>query len=68
MDRRKFLETAGLLTAASAGASLLGGCSSGDPLLAGARVDVKESYRCQLLVVGGGPAGVCAARASGPCW
>ena len=34
MDRRKFLETAGLLTAASAGASLLGGCSSGDPLLA----------------------------------
>lgn len=64
MDRRKFLETAGLLTAASAGASLLGGCSSGDPLLADARVDVKESYRCQLLVVGGGPAGVCAAVAA----
>ena len=64
MDRRKFLETAGLLTAASAGASLLGGCSSGDPLLADARVDAKESYRCQLLVVGGGPAGVCAAVAA----
>ena len=64
MDRRKFLETAGLLTAASAGASLLGGCSSGDPLLADARVDVKESYHCQLLVVGGGPAGVCAAIAA----
>ena len=61
MDRRKFLATTGLLAASGAAAPLLGSCRAGDPYLDGASVAVKDSYRCDLLVVGGGPAGVCAA-------
>lgn len=62
MDRRKFLETSGLLAAAGAAAPLLSSCrEGGDPFLAGAKTAVKESYRCDILVVGGGPSGVCAA-------
>lgn len=62
MDRRKFLETSGLFAAAGAAAPLLSSCGkSGDPLLGGAKVAEKESYICDLLVIGGGPSGVCAA-------
>ena len=62
MDRRKFLETSGLFAAAGAAAPLLSSCrEGGDPFLAGAKTAVKESYRCDILVVGGGPSGVCAA-------
>ncbi|MBQ7751192.1 MAG: FAD-dependent oxidoreductase [Bacteroidales bacterium] len=61
MDRRNFIASAGMLAAAGAAAPMLQGCSEADPMLRGAKVDVKESYKCQLLVVGGGPAGVCAA-------
>lgn len=62
MDRRKFLETSGLFAAAGATAPLLSSCGkSGDPLLGGAKVAEKESYICDLLVIGGGPSGVCAA-------
>lgn len=61
MDRRKFLVTAGMVGTAGVAGSMLTGCSSGDPLLETAKVDAKESYKCQLLVVGGGPSGVCAA-------
>ena len=61
MDRRKFLATTGLLAASGAAAPLLGSCRAGDPYLDGASVAVKDAYRCDLLVVGGGPAGVCAA-------
>ena len=62
MDRRKFFETSGLIAAAGAAAPLLSSCRGGsDPLLAGAKVAAKESYECDILVVGGGPSGVCAA-------
>ena len=62
MDRRKFFETSGLIAAAGAAAPLLSSCrGSSDPLLAGAKVAAKESYECDILVVGGGPSGVCAA-------
>lgn len=64
MDRRQFLASAGALAAATASAPLLTSCKDSDPLLDGAKVDVKESYRTQLLVIGGGPSGVCAAVAA----
>ena len=66
MDRRNFLATAGLFAAASVAAPALKGCKSEkyDELLAGAEVTPRESYRTQLLIVGGGPAGVCAAVAA----
>ena len=65
MDRRSFLSTAGMLAAGGALAPALAGCAkSADPYLEGASVDVRDSYKAQLLVVGGGPSGVCAAVAA----
>jgi len=66
MNRRDFLTTAGLFAAAGMAAPALSGCKTNnyDELLEGAKVNVKDSYRTQLLVVGGGPAGVCAAVAA----
>lgn len=62
MDRRKFFETSSILAATGVAAPLLASCrEGGDPFLAGAKTAVKESYRCDILVVGGGPSGVCAA-------
>ena len=62
MDRRKFFETSSILAATGVAAPLLSSCrDGGDPFLAGAKTAVKESYRCDILVVGGGPSGVCAA-------
>ena len=62
MDRRKFFETSSILAATGVAAPLLSSCrEDGDPFLAGAKTAVKESYRCDILVVGGGPSGVCAA-------
>ena len=62
MDRRKFFETSSILAATGVAAPLLSSCrEGGDPFLAGAKTAVKESYRCDILVVGGGPSGVCAA-------
>lgn len=62
MDRRKFIGTSGLVAAAGVAAPLLSSCrGSSDPSLAGAKATAKESYRCDILVVGGGPSGVCAA-------
>lgn len=58
MDRRKFLEMSGVMAAGVAIAPGFSSCSgygeSGTP----------ERYKCQLLVVGGGPSGVCAAVAA----
>ncbi|MBQ2531749.1 MAG: FAD-dependent oxidoreductase, partial [Bacteroidales bacterium] len=62
MDRRKFIGTSGLVAAAGVAAPLLSSCrGSSDPSLAGAKATAKESYKCDLLVIGGGPSGVCAA-------
>lgn len=64
MDRRSFITKTGALAGAAVAAPLLGSCGAGDPLLKGLEVGAKDSYRCQLLVVGGGPSGVCAAVAA----
>ena len=62
MDRRKFFETSSILAATGVAAPLLSSCrEGGDPFLAGAKATAKESYKCDLLVIGGGPSGVCAA-------
>ena len=62
MDRRKFLGTVGLAAAAGAALPGLASCTPGSkgPDLG----PVKESYSADLLVVGGGPAGTCAAIAA----
>ena len=64
MDRRNFLKTSGV-TAACLAATSLNSCSG---ILDGTKdisiKDVKDSYKTQLVVVGGGPAGVCAAIAA----
>jgi len=64
MNRRDFLGAAGALTAAGVVAPVISSCTSRDIKVAGAKVEPKESYKCQLLVVGGGPSGVCAAVAA----
>lgn len=54
MDRREFLGISGMMAAGVAIAPAMASCSrqaDGAP----------EHYKCQLLVVGGGPSGVCAA-------
>ena len=62
MDRRKFLGTMGLAAAAGAALPALKSCSpAGSEWKPG---EVLESYSADLLVVGGGPAGVCAAVAA----
>ena len=58
MDRRKFLEMSGVMAAGVAIAPSFSSCSGyGES-------DTPERYKCQLLVVGGGPSGVCAAVAA----
>ncbi len=64
MKRREFLTKAGMMVAAGAAAPLLESCKSSWILPAGAEIKAKESYACDLLVVGGGPSGVCAAVAA----
>ena len=56
MDRREFIGAMGLAAAAGVALPALGACTSSS--------NVKESYDADLLVVGGGPAGVCAAVAA----
>lgn len=61
MNRREFINSAGLLAAAGAAAPLLSSCSGSGVIR---KEDVRDSYSTELLVVGGGPAGVCAAVAA----
>lgn len=56
MNRRDFLAATGALAAAGAAAPVLSSCRSGIRVS-----DAREAYSTQVLVVGGGPAGVCAA-------
>jgi len=61
MDRRQFISSAGMLAAAGAAANIVPSC--GNPAEPGLS-NVKDSYDTDVLVVGGGPAGVCAAIAA----
>ncbi len=62
MDRRHFLGTVGLAAAAGAAMPVLNSCGKSDT--SASLGDIKESYQADLLVVGGGPSGVCAAVAA----
>lgn len=64
MDRREFIGAIGLAAAAGAAIPALGACSGPGWKGGFGPDDVKESYEADLLVVGGGPAGVCAAVAA----
>ena len=61
MNRRTFLTTTCLATTAGLGSSLLSACQNRKESLSQL---AKDSYQTQLLVIGGGPAGVCAAIAA----
>ena len=56
MDRREFLGMTGILAAAGAAAPMLSSCSRGIRTS-----EVSNAYDTDVLVIGGGPAGVCAA-------
>lgn len=64
MDRRDFLTAAGGLVVGGIAMNLLGGCTEPFTLSSLKAGDIKESYQTQVLVLGGGPAGVCAAIAA----
>lgn len=65
MKRREFLHTAGMMAAAGMVGTVAptACCSRGDSPVSASRCDkkVKNSFECDVLVIGGGPAGVCAA-------
>lgn len=60
MKRREFLAVSGLIAAAGAASTMLPSCST----VKVAGTDVDNCYDTDLLVIGGGPAGVCAALAA----
>ncbi|MBQ7623238.1 MAG: FAD-dependent oxidoreductase [Bacteroidales bacterium] len=62
MDRRSFLRTAGAAAIAGAAAPALSSCIGESGTIDGNLI--KDSYETDLLVVGGGPSGVCAAVAA----
>ena len=72
MDRRQFLRTTGIVAATGAAASIAAGCDRASETCRGghsyggaAAKLAKNSFAAtQVLVVGGGPAGVCAAIAA----
>ncbi len=67
MDRRDFLKNSGVMAAAAALAPSLSSCSGNSSDISAsltAGKGVPEAYDCDLLVVGGGPAGTCAAIAA----
>lgn len=65
MKRREFLHTAGMMAAAGMVGTVAPAacCGRGDSPVSASRCDkkVKNSFECDVLVIGGGPAGVCAA-------
>lgn len=64
MDRRNFLGAMGIAAAGAAVLPALGSCSGNTSSGVLSDRDIKDSYQADLLVVGGGPAGVCAAVAA----
>lgn len=63
MNRRDFLTATGVLALGGAAVSISGGCNA-VPGTGAKAMEIKDSYETQILVVGGGPAGVCAAIAA----
>lgn len=61
MDRRSFLKTTGVAAIAGAATSILPACGTKKTPI---ESDAPVRYKTQVLVVGGGPAGVCAALAA----
>lgn len=61
MDRRSFISSAGKIAAVGAVASITPSCLTSAPSISN---KIKETYKADVLVVGGGPAGVCAAVAA----
>lgn len=61
MDRRRFLKIGGAAAIGAAAAPALASCSADGGSIAS---KARNSYRTKVLVVGGGPAGVCAAIAA----
>ena len=64
MDRREFLSKAGRLCVGGAAMGFLGSCANPFTPASLKAGNIKESYQTQVLVLGGGPAGVCAAIAA----
>lgn len=64
MDRRDFLKKASLAVAAASAAPLLQSCTTNDGVASIKESGIPDSYSTDLLVAGGGPAGVCAAIAA----
>jgi hypothetical protein len=65
MDRRDFLKNSGSLAAAAMFSSALTACSAGRNSSGLAEMkNIPDAYDTDLLVVGGGPAGTCAAIAA----
>ena len=64
MDRRSFLKQSGMAALAGAAVPMVFSCSAGGRGSACNGLTVKSSYKTKVLVVGGGPAGVCAAIAA----
>ena len=60
MKRREFLTLTGLMTVSGLAPSVVSSCSSA----ASTGMKVDDFYETDVLVVGGGPAGVCAAIAA----
>lgn len=61
MDRRQFIGTAGMIAAAAGVTPLLESCKDGKPVNVSG---VPQAWSTDVLVIGGGPAGVCAAIAA----
>lgn len=65
MDRRDFLKSSGSLTLAGLATSMIPSCAAGSSDKGKlAKFEVKDSFKTQVLVVGGGPSGITAAIAA----
>jgi len=64
MDRRSFLKSCGTAAVAAAAAPALASCTEGGRFGCSQIKKARQSYDTDVLVIGGGPAGVCAAIAA----
>lgn len=63
MNRRDFLKNSGIIAAAATLSPVMTACGNEASDLAGMK-NIPDAYETDLLVVGGGPAGSCAAVAA----
>lgn len=63
MNRRDFLKNSGIIAAAATLSPVITACGNEASDLAGMK-NIPDAYETDLLVVGGGPAGSCAAVAA----